>query len=716
MTVKTANLVRLDIANLAIGATSATLSTPSEGSQLPDDLPYHIEVYDRDTPDPIDQLALVEIIRVTAHNKGAGTLDTIVRGQHGTTDQNHTTGTPCFIIAPLAQSAPSVFNLQEYGGFPGAPAATNDTAIVDALAAIKLAGEGVLYIPQGSWTFAAVINADNISNLQIRGDGEGITILTFTDTGGILVDNSDASADPLANRVFLKDFTITDSGTGTASTGIHFKAHVRKGGISNVRVTGFGLHLIHVQGGEHLAFNEVYWSISRVITGDLILCEDGIGAARIARHHTWTAGNTDRNESSGLAFHMKGIMGFQATAMEFYNAAGVQGRAILCEPDGVEEFRGSFNGVHLRSGYTTRADDFKFLNVYRPLISDIIVDTTTPLAPQFIYDAAWAATLGFTDTDKRHATVIQGGVNPAGTAKPSAYLDSILLEDVENVPGPDGTGVFLRCIQGTLGIRNDNNSTFGDIQAKVLLAKIDGITGGFKAGLIADVQFYRSAADTWRTPDSLIIDTSLVVSGLTNLAGGIRHDRKTQTTGTLSLGDLDTLIICDTSSGDVTLNLPSAATRDGAKFYIIKTSPANDVIIVPNGAAKINGLATNYILQKAYKLITIFTDATDWYTDYNDGIKKLTSADSPYSVVQYRDQHIFGDTVTASITAHLPEFPSPGDEYFFKKTPSASNSFIIDTTGAPLIDGAASVTLNSNNSRVLVVSDGTDYFMKSPVT
>mgnify|MGYP001580821473 CR=1 FL=1 len=50
-------------------------------------------------------------------------------------------------------------------------------------------------------------------------------------------------------------------------------------------------------------------------------------------------------------------------------------------------------------------------------------------------------------------------------------------------------------------------------------ALTDGSTGGFRAGSTTDVLLYRSAADTWRTPDALVIDTTLTVTGLATVGG-----------------------------------------------------------------------------------------------------------------------------------------------------------------------------------------------------
>ena len=51
-------------------------------------------------------------------------------------------------------------------------------------------------------------------------------------------------------------------------------------------------------------------------------------------------------------------------------------------------------------------------------------------------------------------------------------------------------------------------------------------------------------------------------------------------------------INCDTSGGDITLNLPELAKSTGAIFAIKKVAAANDIIIDPDGAELIDNAST----------------------------------------------------------------------------------------------------------------------------
>jgi hypothetical protein len=92
-------------------------------------------------------------------------------------------------------------------------------------------------------------------------------------------------------------------------------------------------------------------------------------------------------------------------------------------------------------------------------------------------------------------------------------------------------------------------------------ARVDGSGGGVYAGASSDVQFYRSAADTWRTPDSLTVDGGLTAAGVitANNAGlrvqmqnaGLYHQESTLANGgTLSLGGHRGLILIENATDD----------------------------------------------------------------------------------------------------------------------------------------------------------------------
>ena len=100
--------------------------------------------------------------------------------------------------------------------------------------------------------------------------------------------------------------------------------------------------------------------------------------------------------------------------------------------------------------------------------------------------------------------------------------------------------------------------------------------------------------------------------------GGLPYDNTVSTTGpTLSIDPLihtNALILCDSSSNNITLNLPSATlTGDKFRFFVKKRSnDTNTVTIDPAGADRIDLQATLAIVEQ-HETLEIVTDGTNWW-------------------------------------------------------------------------------------------------------
>ena len=71
------------------------------------------------------------------------------------------------------------------------------------------------------------------------------------------------------------------------------------------------------------------------------------------------------------------------------------------------------------------------------------------------------------------------------------------------------------------------------------------------------------------------------------------------------------VVFCNSADGQVTLNLPAAAT--GLQFVFIRTVGTNIIRIDPNGSESINGSATYDLDTTLYKAVTIISDGTQWF-------------------------------------------------------------------------------------------------------
>ncbi|MFC1893763.1 hypothetical protein ACFLYR_07055 [Chloroflexota bacterium] len=85
-----------------------------------------------------------------------------------------------------------------------------------------------------------------------------------------------------------------------------------------------------------------------------------------------------------------------------------------------------------------------------------------------------------------------------------------------------------------------------------------------------------------------------------------------QVTKTYSIGDNDSIIAGDASSGAFTVAMPTAVGIAGRQYTVKKTdSTGNAVTIDPWGTETIDG-RVSYYLDTQWKYLTIVSDGADW--------------------------------------------------------------------------------------------------------
>jgi hypothetical protein len=88
----------------------------------------------------------------------------------------------------------------------------------------------------------------------------------------------------------------------------------------------------------------------------------------------------------------------------------------------------------------------------------------------------------------------------------------------------------------------------------------------------------------------------------------------TEDTATFSVGESDDVLLVDSTSGTVTVNLPTAVGLIGKQF-IIKDwkgqSGSNNITVDGSGSETIDGSATN-VLSTNYASLRIVSDGTNW--------------------------------------------------------------------------------------------------------
>ncbi len=85
----------------------------------------------------------------------------------------------------------------------------------------------------------------------------------------------------------------------------------------------------------------------------------------------------------------------------------------------------------------------------------------------------------------------------------------------------------------------------------------------------------------------------------------------TYTSGTHTITNGYETILCDSTDGNVTINLPNATESKGKKYYFIKVNNGNVVTISGNGY-NISGAGTTTI-GNHYGSKTIISDGAQWY-------------------------------------------------------------------------------------------------------
>ena len=87
----------------------------------------------------------------------------------------------------------------------------------------------------------------------------------------------------------------------------------------------------------------------------------------------------------------------------------------------------------------------------------------------------------------------------------------------------------------------------------------------------------------------------------------------TTSSATYALSSYNTMVIVDSSSNAVEVDLPTASGNAGKTVDILaKTGTTNAVTIDPNGSETINGVSTSYILNVNYANLTLVSDGSNW--------------------------------------------------------------------------------------------------------
>ena len=140
----------------------------------------------------------------------------------------------------------------------------------------------------------------------------------------------------------------------------------------------------------------------------------------------------------------------------------------------------------------------------------------------------------------------------------------------------------------------------------------------------------------------------IVTSYIPTIQSSVLSVNNTDSPVTLTATDGYRLVVCDTSSGAITVNLPAIASSAGREI-VIKNLGGNAVTIDPNGAETIDGASDNQ-LSGQYSKVTLFCDGTtEWHTvsayDYIEGKNARTGT----SMTSNTDMNVTSVTLTPGV-------------------------------------------------------------------
>ena len=124
----------------------------------------------------------------------------------------------------------------------------------------------------------------------------------------------------------------------------------------------------------------------------------------------------------------------------------------------------------------------------------------------------------------------------------------------------------------------------------------------------------------WHTSSSTV-NASMSVEGYfeakrITLDGVLRnkaHRTVTNADSPVTLDADDNVLLCDCSSGAITVNFPAASTSEGFSFMIMKTdSSSNNVVLDPNAAELIDGLTTK-TFNTQWESYNPYCNGTSWF-------------------------------------------------------------------------------------------------------
>jgi hypothetical protein len=190
---------------------------------------------------------------------------------------------------------------------------------------------------------------------------------------------------------------------------------------------------------------------------------------------------------------------------------------------------------------------------------------------------------------------------------------------------------------------------------------------------------------------------------------GMAHATATKT-GDYSMGADDIHIAADSTSNDVTIDLPTPTAGRVAVIQRINGNSGFDVILdSPTG--NINNAATIF-LPNRWDTAICYSDGTNWFAGIAGGAQNVSPIETITGNTTLDGTHstVLVDASGGAVTVTLPAASTSTGLIYTIKSIDSTNTVTIDGNGSETIDGATTQTLTTDESMTLQC-DGSAWYI-----
>jgi hypothetical protein len=123
---------------------------------------------------------------------------------------------------------------------------------------------------------------------------------------------------------------------------------------------------------------------------------------------------------------------------------------------------------------------------------------------------------------------------------------------------------------------------------------------------------YTSSVVASVDPSGQIYCSSIKFSGDNSVQIRAYSENYKNVTSSTSILITDDVVFVDTTSGSITVTMPSAVNNGGKKIVIKRKNGNNNLTIVPTGSQTIDGISS-FIIYHKYQAVTLVSDNSNWY-------------------------------------------------------------------------------------------------------